>query len=107
MQGVLWVKPERRPDGTQPFFRAWKHAYAVVRGRQLSLYHRPADIHQGTTDGAYLTVAIAHCETAPDYTKRPFVLRLYGERHSAYLIQLATPEDLAVWLDKYGERSGP
>lgn len=102
MQGVLWVKHERRPDGSQPFFRAWKHAFAVVRGNVLSLYQKTSDIQQESTDGAYLVAAISHCEVPDDYQKRPFTLRLYGERLSRHLIQLETAEDVAVWLEKFG-----
>ncbi len=105
MQGELYFKPERRADGSVPFFRAWRHAVAIVRGRTLALYHRTGDIRQGTSDGAFALVGIVHCEQPHDYTKRDYVLRVFGEGRTQYLIQLGSLEDVQCWLDKFYDSS--
>lgn len=107
IEGYLERKHELQAGGKRAAVRSWKHYYVLLCGQLLCFFKDQEDFEMSKVGSSSpISVYLAKCEVATDYTKRKFVFRVKPTDGSEFLFAAESKESMDGWVKKINFHAG-
>ncbi|CAL8090883.1 unnamed protein product [Orchesella dallaii] len=101
IEGYLERKHELQAGGKRAAVRSWKHYYVLLCGQLMCFFKDQEDFELSKVGSSSpISVYLAKCEIASDYTKRKYVFRVKPTDGSEFLFAADTQEIMDAWVKK-------